>query len=151
MTEEEQEKLCGRAAACYLGNGQLQQALEYALMANSRAMVEAALERSGFELLAERRYFLLAEALDWCRRHGGIVSEYGRVLESILKLYTDGDFAAAEQGILEEIRNLSGGQDQRLCERLVTMSVEFYCDRGMDQTADRILKTAMEQIGRAHV
>lgn len=147
LTEEEQEKLCGRAAACYLGNGQLQQALEYALMANSRAMVEAALERSGFELLAERRYFLLAEALDWCRRHGGIVSEYGRVLESILKLYTDGDFAAAEQGILEEIRNLSGGQDQRLCERLVTMSVEFYCDRGMDQTADRILKTAMEQEG----
>lgn len=148
LTEEEQAELCGRAAACYLGNGQPQQALEYALMANSGTMVEAVLERSGFELLEKKRYFLLSEALNWCRLHRSTVSEHGRVLELFLKLYTDGDFAAVEREVLEEIRKLSVCHgERRLYERLITMSVEFYCEKGMDQTADRILKTAMEQEG----
>lgn len=29
LTQEEQSELCGRAAACYLGNGQPQQALDW--------------------------------------------------------------------------------------------------------------------------
>ena len=148
LTEEEQVELCGRAAVYYLGNGQSQQALEYALMANSRAMVKAVLERSGFELLAERRYMLLSEALDWCRLSGDAASEHGRALELLLRIYTDQDLAEAERAVLEEIRNWDHGHaDRRLYETLITMSAEFYCEKGMDGMADRILEPALEQEG----
>lgn len=142
LTEEDEQELYGRAAVCCLGSGQPQQALEYALAANSRSMVETVLERRGFWLLAQQRYFLLAEALDWCRVHGGGVSEYGRVLELFLKLYTGGELAGMEKELLEQIR--SGG-DRKIQENLVAMSAEFYCEKGMDDVTDRILEAALEQ------
>lgn len=146
LTEEEQAKLCERAAACYLGSGNPQQALEYALMANSGTMVEAVLQRSGFRLLEERMYFLLSEALIWCQTHGAAVSDYNRILEIFLKLYTEGDPARVETQILERIRDQENCRDdRRLYEKLVTMSVEFYCEKEMDGAADRILAAALDQ------
>lgn len=147
LTREEKAELCGRAAVGYLGNGQPQQALEYALMSRSLSMVKLVLEKVGFGLLEDGRYVLLAEALDWYREQGKAVPACNRVLEAFVKLRTETG-PGGEEAVLELVQDAGiQKEDRRLYERLVRVSAETCLGRGSDRMAGRILEAAMEQEG----
>lgn len=146
LTEEEREVLCGRAALCYLSGGQPQQALEYALSAKSVSLVEAVLSGRGFQLLEERRYRLLEEAIGWCRCQGKPVWEGSDILECLIRLYRE------EAGAREEIlkcfsQREEAGEYRQLYERLASLSVEFCCEKKEYHAADSILAAALRQKG----